>query len=74
MASHSNQQEEQRVFVIRHGERIDHVDYSWVGKSDRPYDPPLTEQGVREAKDAGCMLKERVSKLYLASCCVRYVY
>ncbi|XP_064399217.1 uncharacterized protein LOC135345705 isoform X1 [Halichondria panicea] len=67
MASHSNQQEEQRVFVIRHGERIDHVDYSWVGKSDRPYDPPLTEQGVREAKDAGCMLKER-STLELQTC------
>ena len=60
----AGQQEEQRVFVIRHGERIDHVDYSWVGKSDRPYDPPLTEQGVREAKDTGHMLKGRVSQLH----------
>ena len=43
----------QRLFVVRHGERLDNVDYSWLDTADRPYDPPITEEGVTEAKSAG---------------------
>ena len=39
----------QRMFIIRHGERLDKVDYEWVRRAERPYDPPLTEDGVRES-------------------------
>ena len=39
----------QRLFIIRHGERLDNVDYSWESTAERPYDPPLTAQGVEEA-------------------------
>ena len=43
----------QRVFIIRHGERLDNVDYDWVRWAERPYDPPLTDDGVKEASEAG---------------------
>ena len=36
------------VIVLRHGERIDYIDRSWVGKAERPWDPPLTGVCVRD--------------------------
>ena len=50
----------QRVFIIRHGERLDNVDYGWVMKSDRPYDPPLTDDGTKDALEAGLRFKDKV--------------
>ena len=44
--------EKQRVWFIRHGERLDAVDHRWELSAPRPYDPPLTEQGFREAEAA----------------------
>ena len=40
----------QYVIVMRHGERLDNVDYTWDRKEgkDRPYDPPLTSRGKKE--------------------------
>lgn len=43
----------QRMFIIRHGERLDNVDWTWVRTAERPYDPPLTEDGEEEASSAG---------------------
>ena len=43
----------QRIIVIRHGERLDCVDYSWTDTAARPYDPPLTESGVQQARETG---------------------
>ena len=43
----------QRVIVVRHGERLDNVDYTWTETAARPYDPPLTEKGVEQARDTG---------------------
>ena len=53
----------QRIFVIRHGERLDNIDYEWVRRAERPYDPPLTEDGIREAIEAGKVFKDKVRKL-----------
>ena len=53
-------QQVQRIFIIRHGERLDNVDYEWVMKAERPYDPPLTEDGTREALVAGERFKDKV--------------
>ena len=50
----------QHVFIIRHGERLDNVDYDWVRTAERPYDPPLTEDGVKEASEAGMRFKDKV--------------
>ncbi len=55
-------EESQTVLVVRHGERLDNVDYDWVTRTERPYDPPLTEAGVREARRAGDVFKEKVGE------------
>ena len=57
----ARKQPTQRVFIIRHGERLDNVDYGWVEKAERPYDPPLTDDGVKEALEAGQRFKDKVS-------------
>lgn len=53
MASSDSGQDLQRIIVIRHGERLDCVDDSWGDTTDRPYDPPLTEKGVEQARETG---------------------
>ena len=45
----------QSIFVIRHG-----VDHWWQYKAARPYDPPLTEKGVEQAKEAGKRFLDKV--------------
>lgn len=42
------------------GERLDSVDYSWVEKSPRPYDPPLTKKGEKQAKDTAEYFQDKV--------------
>ena len=54
---------EQRVFVMRHGERLDQTNPAkWNKiKGDRGYDPPLTERGIKECNDiASKRLKDKV--------------
>ncbi len=55
----------QVVIVIRHGERIDNVEYDWVIRSKRPYDPPLTEVGVKQAREVGSAFKGKVKFMIL---------
>lgn len=38
------------------------MDYSWVKKSPRPYDPPLTELGKKQAKDIAKYFEKKVSR------------
>lgn len=47
----------QHLFVMRHGERLDDADPSWVPKTDRPWDPPLTERGKQQAWEVGKRLR-----------------
>ena len=39
----------QKMWVMRHGQRLDEVDDSWELTADRPYDPPLTLKGHAQA-------------------------
>jgi len=44
-----------KLILVRHGERIDEVDSSWVRDSanhERYWDPPLTRTGVQQAEGA----------------------
>ena len=50
----------QHVFIIRYRERLDNVDYGWVRRAERLYDPPLMEDGMREASEAGKRFKDKV--------------
>lgn len=57
-----------RIFLARHGERVDHVDASWKLRAPRPFDSPLTERGRRQARELG----ERLLRLERAN--VRYIF
>lgn len=57
----------QCVIVVRHGERLDYVERdvygrNWVqtNKKGRPWDPPLTNVGMRQATDLGVALQRTV--------------
>lgn len=48
----------QFIMVMRHGHREDEADSEWHLKASRPWDPPLSEQGRKEARSAGVDLKK----------------
>ncbi|XP_065859214.1 uncharacterized protein [Euphorbia lathyris] len=47
----------QNVVVMRHGDRIDNFDPLWAAKADKPWDPPLVDEGKVRAFCAGRNLK-----------------
>jgi len=48
-----------RVYLVRHGERLDFVDREWYKTAKAPHDPPLTERGLRQAEETGRFLQAR---------------
>lgn len=57
------------VVVVRHGERLDYVmrdaGQNWIPTSTRPWDPPLTERGIQQAKTLGDALPRILEGLEL---------
>lgn len=47
-----------RIYVVRHGMRIDHEDRSWGKEAPRPFDPPLSPTGLEQAWQTGLYLKK----------------
>ncbi|HEY9706683.1 MAG TPA: histidine phosphatase family protein, partial [Oculatellaceae cyanobacterium] len=43
----------QTVWIARHGNRLDFVNPEWFNTAERPYDPPLSEDGLIQAKQLG---------------------
>lgn len=43
----------QIVWIARHGNRLDFVNPDWFLTAERPYDPPLSDDGVLQAKALG---------------------
>jgi len=37
------------IWIVRHAQRRDEVDPSWKARAERPYDPPLSDEGLRQA-------------------------
>ncbi|MBN1400875.1 MAG: histidine phosphatase family protein [Anaerolineae bacterium] len=55
----------QKLFLVRHGMRLDVEDRSWRETAERPDDPPLSNNGLRQARDVGAWLKNKaVTALY----------
>jgi hypothetical protein len=42
----------QIVWIARHGNRLDFVNPEWFNTAERPYDPPLSEDGIEQADNA----------------------
>jgi broad specificity phosphatase PhoE len=40
----------QTVWITRHGNRLDFVDPAWFHTAERPYDTPLSPDGIEQAK------------------------
>ncbi|XWS77296.1 hypothetical protein CRYUN_Cryun01aG0249000 [Craigia yunnanensis] len=43
----------QNVVVMRHGDRMDNFDPTWVKTAERPWDPPLIQNGLTRAFRTG---------------------
>jgi len=55
----------QTVWVTRHGNRADFVDPEWPRTASRPYDPPLSADGVVQAKElAGRLVGEGIRHIF----------
>jgi len=44
---------ERTVWLVRHGNRADFADERWLLSAPRPHDPPLSPDGVVQAKETG---------------------
>lgn len=48
--------EDSIVYLVRHGERIDQIDPTWIESAERPFDPPLTDLGILQARRSGTFI------------------
>ncbi|HEY9822671.1 MAG TPA: histidine phosphatase family protein [Candidatus Sericytochromatia bacterium] len=63
----------QTVWIARHGNRLDFVNPEWFNTAERPYDPPLSEDGMVQAKQLGQRLVGEEIKHIFASPFLRTV-
>lgn len=55
------------IWLIRHGLRADFEDKNWRNHAERPYDPPLSQNGEIQAKETAAFLKNRQIDALFAS-------
>ncbi|MEQ8998571.1 MAG: histidine phosphatase family protein [Coleofasciculus sp. B1-GNL1-01] len=63
----------QTLWIARHGNRLDFVNPDWFNTAERPYDPPLSDDGVGQARELGERLKGETIKHIFASPFLRTV-
>lgn len=63
----------QTVWIARHGNRLDFVNPEWFNTAERPYDPPLSDDGMIQAKQLGQRLVGEGIKHIFASPFLRTV-
>ena len=53
------------VWIARHGNRLDFVNPEWFNTAERRYDPPLSEDGLIQARELGHRLKaENIAHIF----------
>ena len=57
----------QTVWIARHGNRLDFVNPEWFNTAERRYDPPLSEDGVIQARELAARLKSETIAHIFAS-------
>lgn len=56
---------EQTVWIARHASRLDFVDPDWHRSAPNPYDPPLSDDGVTQARELGNRLDgEGITRIF----------
>ncbi len=63
----------QIVWLARHANRLDFVNPEWFNTAERPYDPPISEDGVVQAQQLAQRLKQENIKHIFASPFLRTV-
>jgi broad specificity phosphatase PhoE len=54
-----------KLYIVRHGMRLDYEDKSWKATAERPFDPPLSPTGFRQAAQTGGYLAgEGITAVY----------
>jgi broad specificity phosphatase PhoE len=55
----------QTIWIARHGNRLDFVAPEWFNTAKRRYDPPLSEDGIIQAKELAKRLKsEKIAHIF----------
>ena len=55
----------QTIWIARHGNRLDFVNPEWFNTAERPYDPPLSPDGIVQAQELGQRLVgERIRHIF----------
>ena len=55
----------QTVWIARHGNRLDFVNPEWFNTAPKPYDPPLSEDGIIQARELATRLKrEKIAHIF----------
>mgnify|MGYP005848373739 CR=1 FL=1 len=57
--SHSYQSKTETIWIARHGNRIDFVRPEWFDTAERRYDPHLSDDGIVQAQQLGCRLRDQ---------------
>lgn len=58
---------QRRLYLVRHGERLDAVDKNWHRTGDNRYDPPLSERGFQQAEQlAQRLLEEPIDHIFVS--------
>ncbi len=56
-----------KLWLARHGNRQDFIDPNWYKTNDNPWDPPLSEDGLLQAKELGERLqREPIDHLFVS--------
>jgi broad specificity phosphatase PhoE len=55
----------QKIYIVRHGNRLDFVTPEWFNTAKRRYDPPLSQDGFIQAQELGKRLKyEKIAHIF----------
>ncbi|MDJ0716968.1 MAG: histidine phosphatase family protein [Prochloraceae cyanobacterium] len=63
----------QTVWIARHANRFDFVNPEWFTTAERPYDPPLSDDGLIQAQELGARLKSESIAMIFSSPFLRTV-
>ena len=56
---------ERTIWLIRHGNREDFIDKEWRQKTSRPHDPPLSADGIEQARLTGLhLVGEKIDHIF----------
>jgi len=60
-----SERKQQTVCITRHGDRLDFADPEWFKTAARPYDPPLSPDGIVQARELGRrLLDEDIRQIF----------